>query len=180
MTVFDATATGSPVTADQFNFLVSELNRVRRECPCVSTFSYLGDVGLTTNAKNSTEFSTSIAVPVPSIVANSDATCNVVLGDLRYSGAETLALGRSTLSWQILCRQAEGTVGTYTTEELPTAWQSIANASDEGVNACSIPITLGVSAVNKFTGAYVALRLAGDWGYSGNMPGFVAFCSFDF
>lgn len=177
MAIFDATQTGSPVTADQFNFLVDEVERVLRENPSTASFSYLGEVGTTTATKVATEFSTSLAVPVPSVVANCDATCNVILGPILFSGADELSLTRDVLSWQILGRAAEGTVGTYSTETQPTSWANIAGGMG-AINAVSVPVTFGSSSSNKFTGALVALRLAGTWGYSGNIPGFVAFCSY--
>lgn len=181
MAIFDATQAGSPVTADQFNFLVDEIGRVLRENPSTASFSYLGEVGTTTATKVATkvatEFSTSLTVPVPSVVANCDATCNVILGPILFSGADELSLTRDVLSWRILGRAAEGTVGTYSTETLPTSWNNIAGGMG-AINAVSVPVTFGSSSSNKFTGALVALRLAGTWGYSGDIPGFVAFCSY--
>ena len=178
--IFDAVPAGSPVTANQFNFLAAEVERCLAQCPSTSSFSYLGEVGTTTSLKSNDEYSTAIAVPVPSVVATASATCNLLLGPVLYSGAAEASLTQTELKWSISGRAVEDAVGTQSTTNRPTAWANNASSDPLGayVNAVSLPVTFGATAANKYTGAFLALKLAGTWGYSGNIPGFIAFCSF--
>lgn len=171
-------AIGSPAMSEQYNYLVSEIQRIRHDCPCVSTFSYCGEIGLTTNNKNLEEYSTSTVVPVESVVSECDATCHVLLGAVMYSGAADLYLPASQLSWKVYIRAAYGTVGTYDQETVPTAWTNVAAGFGGRLNVVSAPVSIGASSSYRYLGAIVALRLTGTWGYSGNIPGFAAFCSY--
>lgn len=180
--IFDATAIGSPVTAAQLAFLAEEALRIARQMPSTSTVTYIGSQGaLTTNYKNTSEYNYSAAIPVPSVAADCAATCNVVIPPLLFSSANELSLTRQELSWIILCRSTADAIGSYQTDQRPTLWANILDQQPIGgiADVVSFPVTLAASVAGSVCGALLAFRLLGTWGYSGNLPGYVAFCTFE-
>lgn len=178
--IFDGIPTGSPVTANQLNELYNEIERVLIECPSTASYTYLGTQGvLATGSKTEIEFQTAIAVPVPTVESYRDCTCHVLLSPILFDTTAERQITADVLSWELRWRGADGTVGTYSTQTVPTQWASSFAAPKMGdwTNEIDCPITVGQSATNKFPGAFVALRLAGTWGYSGNLPHFMAFIS---
>lgn len=178
--IFDGVTTGSPVWANQINNLVFEIERILTECPSTSTFTYLGPIGTTTNYKTATEFQTSIVIPVPSVVSSCEATCHTLFCPIAYNSTLETMLDSATLSWLFLARATDGTVGTYSAVTYPSYWVPYATADWFGNQVCDAPVLMALGATNtsKYTGALVAVRLSGTWGYSGDIPGFCAFFTY--
>lgn len=177
--LFDTTEIGSPVTASQWTELAWECDRILREVPSTASFTYLGPQGLTSSIKNTDEYSYSAAIPVPAVVCDVDATCHVLLSPIVYRSATDDALLRSTLGWRIDCRSIDGTAGVFATEQVTPSWINYGSSDwfAFAINSCSFPVTFGATANYRYTGAFIATRLLGDWGYAGNLPNFVAFCT---
>lgn len=175
---FDGIAIGSPVTATQINALTNYALYVRDNCPCVSSFTYLGPQGtVATGIKDETEYSTAIAVPVPTIVGGASEILHVLPAPLAYEGVDDTSLPQSQLSWEFRARYSRGALNTYQTQILPTQWVPYQSAAwlAEITDDVSFGIDIASPTYSYFCGALLSVRLRGTFGYGGNLPNFTAF-----
>lgn len=176
--IFDGVTIGSPVTANQINELVGYCLDVRDKCPCVASFTYLGPQAVTVSEiKETTEFNTAIAVPVPTVVSSAVETLHVLPSPLTYLGSEQISLAQGVLGWEFRARYSRTSVGTFLSQGLPTPWCPYSASDWLGTmtNEVSFDLTIGSPSYSYFCGAFVSVRLTGNLGYGGNLPHFTAF-----
>lgn len=176
--IFDGVTIGSPVTTNQINELVGYCLDVRDKCPCVASFTYLGPQGVTvSDIKETTEFTTAIAVPVPTVVSSANETLHVLPSPLTYLGSEQISLTQGVLGWEFRARYSRTSVGTFLSQGLPTPWCAYSAQDWLGTmaNEVSFDLTIGSPSYSYFCGAFVSVRLTGNLGYGGNLPHFTAF-----
>lgn len=175
---YDGVAIGSPVTATQINVLTNYALFVRDNCPCVSSFTYLGPQGIITSPiKDNAEFKTAIAVPVPTVMGGASEILHVLPAPLAYEGVDVTSLTQTQLSWEFRARYSRGSLNTYQTQILPTQWVPYQSAAwlSEITDDVSFGIDIASPSYSYFCGALLSVRLRGEWGYGGNIPNFTAF-----
>lgn len=176
--IFDGVTIGSPVTANQINELVGYCLDVRDKCPCVASFTYLGPQAVAVSEiKETTEFNTAIAVPVPTVVSSATETLHVLPSPLTYLGSEQISLAQGVLGWEFRARYSRTSVGTFLSQGLPTPWCPYSASDWLGTmtNEVSFDLIIGSPSYSYFCGAFVSVRLTGNLGYGGNLPHFTAF-----